>query len=214
MEKSYSNNSKFFIGLVAGIVMGFICSQIFPISNSETQSFLNTNSLTTKNQNTMAKSKHYISVEKSLELSENFKKRFTDSIRKIQLNSGVDRKEYDPTEYLHIGLQELKEYITLLEHVQKENPDNPDISGVSINLSAYNLDKKSNLGDYRGRINVFLAPTIKRDDIETPFYIKYKDEENTYKGEYKDLFDNENLKDGSGKQSLSLNELGAIPPKP
>lgn len=158
-------------------------------------------------------SSHKITLEQTVQLKKNYDNRFIEKIKEIQTKNIERKEDYEPTEYSWISLEELKRYIKFLEAVEKKNEGNPDISGIAINFGAYNLDKKSNKGDYSGRLNVFFTPTYKSVDKNKtidhkPFYIHYTGSD-SFKGEYKllsDLYKNENYKEylRNGNKSKAL----------
>lgn len=153
-------------------------------------------------------SMHSVDLNRVKELYQNYKSRIVPHIQKIQTNqeTGVERKQYLPTEFTFIPLQELKNYIKFIEALQHINPKQ-NISGIAINLGAYNIEDDFNTlnsdpmhperkGDYRGRITSFLTPTFyDKNNNNTsmpllnhvPFYIEYQDASNKFKGEYKPI---------------------------
>lgn len=153
-------------------------------------------------------SDHAITLEETIGLKKNYDNRFKEVIREIQTNDTIRKNSdeiYNPTEYLWISMEDLKCYINFLEAVEKKNIEQPDISGIAINLGAYNLAyeaKKTNnensilkKGDYRGRLNVFFSPTYAVDSLpwndisrHKPFYINYTGSDR-FQGTYKLLSD-------------------------
>lgn len=158
--------------------------------------------------NTFIDSRHAIKLKDVKDLYNNYKDRFINVIKDIQKNA-IERTdlngktvEYLPTEYSLIPIQKLKDYINFLEAIEKKN--NKKISGIAINFGAYNLnkvvdkDKRSassiedpiRSGDYRGRLTTFFTPTFydgskgSGPESHVPFYIKYDDDSDKFKGAY------------------------------
>jgi len=123
---------------------------------------------------------------------------------------------FSGTEYVWISKERLKMYLLFLESLDVKNGDDP-ITGVSIYFgrngygdeyiktgdddedmlkpnTVMNYNTPAKKGDYRGRLTVFFAPTIRVDCIEgdemlkhKAFYIEPKDDspKNKYVGQYK-----------------------------
>ena len=225
--------SKLLVTLIIGIAIGYVINEVY---NSKDESNIVANEQLIKSYEN---SRHRISLKQTVELHNNFARRFKKPITALQMGANVNRRNvYEPTEYLYMELDQMKLYLNFSDYVASQNPSNQDISGIAINLGAYNLNKESKKGDYKGRLNVYLTPTYKEGDIETPFYLHYKDANNKYEGSYEplsNLYNNDGygiINDSSnsimeasifsltqssnleGDISLSFNEMGAIPPRP
>lgn len=207
---------------------------------------------------TYINSRHTISMSDTKSLYENYRDRFKGPIATIQTEA-VERDgegEYLPTEYSIVPIIKIKAYLSFLDSLQKKNPSYK-ISGIAINLGAYSIDKSVEndrssendildpirMGDYKGRITTFLTPTYYNEDdtvsiygVERhiPFYIKYDNEKDKFKGTYmplKDYFEPESGKNDQqfynksaviedpivtgdeGAQSAASNEFTDMPPK-
>lgn len=141
---------------------------------------------------------------------------------------------YQATDFAWIDLKTLKEYVELLEQVNKSNSEN--VSGVRIYFSAYPdsptfaCDRSANVA-IPGRESVFIVPTVKvtssslsnqYENLEhLPFCIDPTDSTDPYKGDFmviNDLLcDNDNGSSTNdpnyqNKTSLVLNEMNLTPP--
>ncbi len=126
------------------------------------------------------------------------------------------KEKFKGTEYVWISKQRLQTYLDLLNALDAKNGEDP-ITGISIYFGRNSYedelivrgDEEENIlksqtildfntpvkkGDYRGRLTVFFAPTIRVDCIEgdemlkhKAFYIEPKDDnpKNKYVGDYK-----------------------------
>lgn len=118
-------------------------------------------------QNPFLNSVFRIDFDTAKELYDNYQNRLAPIIEQKQKND-VQRENYDTSKYAWISLTDLKNYIQLLEDVQAANKQ--EITGIAINMGAYNLDKDISsddpnqrvvrVGDYRGRETLFIAPTF------------------------------------------------------
>lgn len=144
-------------------------------------------------------SPHRISLEKAKQLKNNHQEGINPILAEFQ-NRRIDREQlFEPTEYVWVSLEDLKNYISMLETVAELN--NQPISGIAINFGAYSLDKDvstdsekspERIGDYRGRTTVFLNPTFYQVDSNVinplmnhkQFYIVPESSDNELIGTY------------------------------
>ncbi len=120
--------------------------------------------------------------------------RYNTEIKSDLENSRNERlpnaEDFRGTEYVWISRKRLKLYLRFLKELERLNPDQPEISGVSLyfgrigyeddNLFAdtgepeNGNDEPKKVGDYRGRHTLFMAPTIRKEEIEGHEMLKHK----------------------------------------
>ncbi len=98
-------------------------------------------------------------------------------------------EDFKGTEYVWISRKRLKLYLRFLKQLERLNPDQPEISGVSLYFGRIgyeddnvfddtgepeNNDEPTKVGDYRGRHTLFMAPTIRKEEIEGHEMLKHK----------------------------------------
>ncbi|WP_461303746.1 hypothetical protein [Aureisphaera sp.] len=98
--------------------------------------------------------------------------------------------DFNGTEYVWISRKRLKLYLRFLKELEQLNPDEPEITGVSLYFGRIGYeddkvfegtgepenkeDEPQKIGDYRGRHTLFMAPTIRKEEIEGPEMLKHK----------------------------------------
>ena len=188
---------------------------------------------------------HRISVNEMKELVNNYQSNILPVIDSLQNNQDGIRdpnSQYYPTEYVWVSLDELKNYVCMLEEVERLN--GREISGVAINFGAFSYDKQvtanekrqiNRTGDYKKRLTTVLNPTFLAkgnvSDIRNhkQFYIQPEPkQENKFKGSFTEIdfstpsfsenvVTSEGEGDGGGESeptSLSFDDLSSMPPKP
>lgn len=191
---------------VAGIGVGYFINNVTSVDDSVKQNLYKETKFSIDDYE---ESKHPITLKQAVDMRNNYVKRFKDVITKIQHESVNRERGYQPTEYSFIEIKELKRYLDFLDYIQDQNPNNPKFTGVAIQFGAYNLDKKqvNNKWDFRGRLSVFLTPTLRKDDFEIPVYLNHKGTRNKYKGVYEPLAELYNDKEYSSFQESSSEKL-------
>jgi hypothetical protein len=132
-----------------------------------------------------------IPIEQAIEMRNEYLTHVKTSIESARGNG------YQATEFAWIDLKTLKEYVTLLEQVNKSNTET--ISGVRIYFSAYPdastfACNRAASVDLPARETLFIAPTVKvtssslsnnYENLEhLPFCINPTDSNNPYKGDF------------------------------
>jgi hypothetical protein len=109
---------------------------------------------------------------------------------KPQLREMYQNPEFEDSRFVHVSLDDLKDYISFLDHINEQNPSK-DVSGVRIYFGAYPnsptiLNKQTK---YPCQQTVFMVPTVHIGEVDQtypnmnhlPFYVKGTSE-NPYKG--------------------------------
>ncbi|MDC8004904.1 hypothetical protein POV27_12650 [Aureisphaera galaxeae] len=120
--------------------------------------------------------------------------RYNEEIKSDLENSRNERLPnaagFQGTEYVWISRKRLKLYLRFLKELEALNPDQPEITGVSLYFGRIGYeddnvyegsgepeevgDEPPKVGDYRGRHTLFMAPTIRKEEIEGPEMLKHK----------------------------------------
>lgn len=146
--------------------------------------------------------------------------------------------DYSPTEFAYIEIETLREYMALLEDVEKQN--NMKISGLRIYFAAYPEQENQSNPAHNGRETFFFAPTmdltgetnITEEQRQcsylqnVPFSILPVDPTNKYVGDFEPIEEllfckdvrktasesSRNVENGIEETSLLLNDLYICPP--
>lgn len=132
-----------------------------------------------------------ISVEKGVTMYDEHTKKRAEILQPVLKNMYKDPTFVD-TKFVYFSLQDMKDYISFLEHIQQQNPDE-EVSGVRVYFGAYpevskNPDKKIK---HPKQQTIFMVPTKNIGKVDTeyknmnniPFYVRGT-KDNPYKGDF------------------------------
>lgn len=135
-----------------------------------------------------------IPVQQAITMKKNYQGSIAQWIEKMNST----QEPYLATEYMYIELDSLKNYISFLEQVEKDN--DREISGLRIYFGQYSSAASGFKGEYPGRETVFIAPTMPLDESNLtdeqkqmpklrniPFYIRPNSSADKFVGSFEPI---------------------------
>lgn len=134
---------------------------------------------------------HIIPVSHGIKLKQEYVSKRTEPLEPL-LKEIYNDSMFVDTEFIHFSLEDMKNYVNFLEHIQAENTDK-EVSGIRIYFGAYeNMPRMDGRPvKYPKQQTVFMVPTVNIGKVNTdfdnlnhlPFYVEGTIE-NPYKGKF------------------------------